>query len=119
MIGAKPQRRTSSLLLSCTVDARITLQVLFTFRELTYFGARASQRAMSTAPTSDATTAKATAADKQTTEQAKDVRPTAALEEDDEFEDFPVEGMSYDSCKISQDVELRYGFWYAELGMLT
>ncbi len=49
---------------------------------------------MSAAPASGgAATAKATAADK--TEAVKEVKPAAALEEDDEFEDFPVESMCY------------------------
>ena len=50
---------------------------------------------MSAAPASGPSTAKATAADKQTGEQAKEVKPAAALEEDDEFEDFPVESRCF------------------------
>jgi 26 proteasome complex subunit DSS1 len=47
---------------------------------------------MSAAPASGAApTAKATSADPTTT-PPKDQKPAAALEEDDEFEDFPVEG---------------------------
>jgi hypothetical protein len=47
---------------------------------------------MSAAPASGAApTAKATSTDAATT-PPKDQKPTAALEEDDEFEDFPVEG---------------------------
>lgn len=45
---------------------------------------------MSAAPASGAAaTAKATTSDKGA--ETKDVKPAAALEEDDEFEDFPVE----------------------------
>lgn len=48
---------------------------------------------MSAAPASGAApTAKATTSEK-TAESTKDVKPAAALEEDDEFEDFPVESM--------------------------
>jgi hypothetical protein len=48
---------------------------------------------MSAAPASGAAPAtKATTSDK-TAEPAKDAKPAAALEEDDEFEDFPVESM--------------------------
>jgi len=49
---------------------------------------------MSGAPTSSGApqTAKATTADKST-EPTKETKPAAALEEDDEFEDFPVESM--------------------------
>jgi 26 proteasome complex subunit DSS1 len=46
---------------------------------------------MSAAPASGAApTTKATTSDK-TAASTKDVKPAAALEEDDEFEDFPVE----------------------------
>lgn len=48
---------------------------------------------MSAAPASGAApTAKATATDATTT-PPKEQKPAAALEEDDEFEDFPVEGV--------------------------
>jgi hypothetical protein len=49
---------------------------------------------MSAAPASGATppTTKATTSDK-TADSTKDAKPAAALEEDDEFEDFPVESM--------------------------
>ncbi len=49
---------------------------------------------MSAAPASGATpqTTKATTTDKNT-DSTKDTKPAAALEEDDEFEDFPVESM--------------------------
>ncbi len=48
---------------------------------------------MSAAPASGAApAAKATAADKNA-DQTKDTKAATALEEDDEFEDFPVEGM--------------------------
>jgi hypothetical protein len=49
---------------------------------------------MSAAPASGAApqTTKATSADK--TDSTKEVKPAAALEEDDEFEDFPVESTS-------------------------
>ena len=48
---------------------------------------------MSASPASGATpqTTNATSADK--TNATKEVKPAAALEEDDEFEDFPVESM--------------------------
>ena len=50
---------------------------------------------MSGAPASGGApaTAKATTSEKST-EPTKDVKPAAALEEDDEFEDFPVESRS-------------------------
>jgi hypothetical protein len=52
---------------------------------------------MSAAPASGAApTAKAVTTDKNA-EPTKDAKPAAALEEDDEFEDFPVESMS-SSC---------------------
>jgi 26 proteasome complex subunit DSS1 len=48
---------------------------------------------MSTAPASGAApTTKATTSDKSG-DATKDVKPAATLEEDDEFEDFPVESM--------------------------
>lgn len=49
---------------------------------------------MSAAPASGAMppTIKATSPDKS--DATKEVKPAAALEEDDEFEDFPVESMS-------------------------
>lgn len=49
---------------------------------------------MSAAPASGSAppTSKATTTDK-TADSAKDTKPAAALEEDDEFEDFPVESM--------------------------
>ena len=48
---------------------------------------------MSAAPASGATpTTKTTVTDKGA-DSTKETKPTAALEEDDEFEDFPVEGM--------------------------
>lgn len=50
---------------------------------------------MSAAPASGAVpTAKATSASDRSADPSKDVKPAAALEEDDEFEDFPVESMS-------------------------
>jgi 26 proteasome complex subunit DSS1 len=54
---------------------------------------------MSAAPASGAApAAKATTTDKNA-EPTKDTKPAAALEEDDEFEDFPVESM-YPSCSL-------------------
>jgi hypothetical protein len=55
---------------------------------------------MSAAPSSGAASAttKATTADASST-PAKDQKPAAALEEDDEFEDFPVEGTFHDKRK--------------------
>lgn len=56
---------------------------------------------MSAAPASGAApAAKATTTDKNA-ESTKDAKPAAALEEDDEFEDFPVESM----------LPLRSGCW--------
>ncbi|KAI9644779.1 26S proteasome complex subunit [Ciborinia camelliae] len=47
---------------------------------------------MSAAPASGAVpTAKATSTDKPTADATKDQKPAITLEEDDEFEDFPVE----------------------------
>jgi 26 proteasome complex subunit DSS1 len=54
---------------------------------------------MSAAPASGAApAAKAVTTDKNA-EPTKDAKPAAALEEDDEFEDFPVESMS-SSCFV-------------------
>ena len=50
---------------------------------------------MSAAPASGAApTTKNTGADKSADASKENVKPAAALEEDDEFEDFPVESMS-------------------------
>lgn len=47
---------------------------------------------MSAAPASGAVpTTKATSADKSSADASKDQKPVTTLEEDDEFEDFPVE----------------------------
>jgi 26 proteasome complex subunit DSS1 len=61
---------------------------------------------MSAAPASGAPpTTKATTTDKNV--ESKDTKPAAALEEDDEFEDFPVESKSVpqadlNTCQIRQ-----------------
>ncbi len=65
---------------------------------------------MSAAPASGgAPAAKAVTADKSA-EPPKDAKPAAALEEDDEFEDFPVESMS-PSCSACWDTNS----WQAEI----
>jgi len=58
---------------------------------------------MSAAPASGAAppTAKATTTDK--TAETKDVKPAAALEEDDEFEDFPVEDWTQEETEVPGD----------------
>ena len=48
---------------------------------------------MSAAPASGAAPAAKAAATDKNAEPTKDAKPAAALEEDDEFEDFPVESM--------------------------
>jgi len=59
---------------------------------------------MSAAPASGAapTTTKATSTDKNT-EPTKDTKPAAALEEDDEFEDFPVENWTQEETEVPGD----------------
>jgi len=58
---------------------------------------------MSAAPASGAaTTAKATSSDSASA-PAKDQKPAAALEEDDEFEDFPVEDWTQDDAEVAGD----------------
>lgn len=58
---------------------------------------------MSAAPASGAApTTKATTADK-TANPTKDVKPAAALEEDDEFEDFPVENWTQEDTEVPGD----------------
>jgi len=59
---------------------------------------------MSGAPTSSGApqTAKATTADKST-EPTKETKPAAALEEDDEFEDFPVENWTQEETEVPGD----------------
>jgi len=58
---------------------------------------------MSAAPASGAApTPKATANDATTT-PPKDQKPAAALEEDDEFEDFPVEDWTQDETEVQGD----------------
>ena len=51
---------------------------------------------MSAAPASGAAPANKAVATDKSADPAKDSKPTAALEEDDEFEDFPVESRSID-----------------------
>ncbi|PQE06317.1 putative SEM1 Regulator of exocytosis and pseudohyphal differentiation protein [Rutstroemia sp. NJR-2017a WRK4] len=60
---------------------------------------------MSAAPASGAVpTAKATTNDKSTAgETAKDQKPATTLEEDDEFEDFPVENWSKEDTEVAGD----------------
>ncbi|TAQ84175.1 hypothetical protein B7494_g7500 [Chlorociboria aeruginascens] len=59
---------------------------------------------MSAAPASGTAvpTNKAVSTDK-TTDAAKDTKPAAALEEDDEFEDFPVENWSQEDTEVPAD----------------
>jgi len=47
-------------------------------------------------------TAKAASPDKST-DSPKDVKPTVALEEDDEFEDFPVENWTQEDTEVPGD----------------
>ncbi|RDW75026.1 hypothetical protein BP6252_06168 [Coleophoma cylindrospora] len=55
---------------------------------------------MSAAPAAGpAPTSKATTSNK-TTDAAKDTQPAAVLEEDDEFEDFPVENWSQEETEV-------------------
>jgi len=58
---------------------------------------------MSAAPASGAApqTTKATTSDK--TDSTKEVKPAAALEEDDEFEDFPVENWTQEDTEVPGD----------------
>jgi len=58
---------------------------------------------MSAAPASGAApAAKATTTDKNA-EPTKDTKPAAALEEDDEFEDFPVENWTQEDTEVPGD----------------
>ncbi|RDL41903.1 putative SEM1 Regulator of exocytosis and pseudohyphal differentiation [Venustampulla echinocandica] len=58
---------------------------------------------MSAAPQSgSAPTTNATSSDKNA-DPAKDTKPAAALEEDDEFEDFPVENWTQDDTEVPGD----------------
>jgi len=58
---------------------------------------------MSAAPASGAApSAKATTSDKNV-EPTKDTKPAAALEEDDEFEDFPVENWTQEDTEVPGD----------------
>jgi len=58
---------------------------------------------MSAAPASGAApAAKAVATDKNA-EPPKDAKPAAALEEDDEFEDFPVENWTQEDTEVPGD----------------
>jgi len=58
---------------------------------------------MSAAPASGAApSAKATISDKNA-EPTKDAKPAAALEEDDEFEDFPVENWTQEDTEVPGD----------------
>jgi len=67
-------------------------------RSLTFFS-----HAMSAAPASGAVpTTKATSTDAAKT-PPKEQKPTAALEEDDEFEDFPVEDWTQDETEVRGD----------------
>jgi len=58
---------------------------------------------MSAAPASGAApqTTKATTTDKSA--ETKDTKPAAALEEDDEFEDFPVENWTQEDTEVPGD----------------
>ncbi|PSS20073.1 hypothetical protein M430DRAFT_57970, partial [Amorphotheca resinae ATCC 22711] len=59
---------------------------------------------MSAAPASGAVpTAKATSASDRSADPSKDVKPAAALEEDDEFEDFPVENWTQEDTEVPGD----------------
>ncbi|TGO53141.1 hypothetical protein BCON_0129g00240 [Botryotinia convoluta] len=59
---------------------------------------------MSAAPTSGAApTTKATSADKSSVDASKDQKPVTTLEEDDEFEDFPVENWSQEDTEVPGD----------------
>ncbi|TVY46302.1 putative 26S proteasome complex subunit [Lachnellula occidentalis] len=58
---------------------------------------------MSAAPASGpAPTTKATVADKSA-DSTKETKPAAALEEDDEFEDFPVENWTQEDTEVPGD----------------
>ncbi|TVY18862.1 putative 26S proteasome complex subunit sem-1 [Lachnellula arida] len=58
---------------------------------------------MSAAPASGvAPTTKATTADKSA-DSTKETKPAAALEEDDEFEDFPVENWTQEDTEVPGD----------------
>ncbi|KAF4632455.1 hypothetical protein G7Y89_g5665 [Cudoniella acicularis] len=57
---------------------------------------------MSAAPASGTTPPTNKAADK-TADSTKDTKPAAALEEDDEFEDFPVENWTQEETEVPGD----------------
>lgn len=56
---------------------------------------------MSASAQGSAATTKAVVDDKKNGEPAKEQKPAAQLEEDDEFEDFPIEGTTHLRCVIS------------------
>ncbi|KAH7330153.1 DSS1/SEM1 family-domain-containing protein [Rhexocercosporidium sp. MPI-PUGE-AT-0058] len=58
---------------------------------------------MSAAPASGAAPASKQVATDKSAESAKDSKPTAALEEDDEFEDFPVENWTQEETEVPGD----------------
>ncbi|KAK0104653.1 26S proteasome complex subunit [Cadophora gregata] len=58
---------------------------------------------MSAAPASGAAPASKAVATDKSDESVKDNKPTAALEEDDEFEDFPVENWTQEETEVPGD----------------
>lgn len=58
---------------------------------------------MSAAPASGAAPAAKAAATDKNAEPTKDAKPAAALEEDDEFEDFPVENWTQEDTEVPGD----------------
>ncbi|KAK2626571.1 hypothetical protein QTJ16_003746 [Diplocarpon rosae] len=58
---------------------------------------------MSAAPASGAAPAGDIAATDKSADSTKDTKPTAALEEDDEFEDFPVEDWTQEETEVPGD----------------
>ncbi|CAL3964202.1 hypothetical protein PZA11_001619 [Diplocarpon coronariae] len=58
---------------------------------------------MSAAPASGAAPASKNAATDKSADATKDTKPAAALEEDDEFEDFPVEDWTQEETEVPGD----------------
>jgi len=58
---------------------------------------------MSAAPASGAAPSSTATTSNKTTDSTKEVKPAAALEEDDEFEDFPVENWTQEDTEVPGD----------------
>merc|ERR1712093_407077 len=84
---------------------RLSKQISSIFRSHSYTYRTLVVRAidMSAAPASGAAPANKAVATDKSADTAKDSKPTAALEEDDEFEDFPVENWTQEETEVPGD----------------